>query len=423
MSKNTFFLIIVSVIALIMLGVGAYFYFFTDTLGGGIFSPSGTGTSGQGSGFSPFGKNDNTGNGSRSGENNQATGAGDTGVNGKEPVFTLKKLARSSVAGFIPQTIGSTTVVRYLEKEVGRVFDIDMSIPSSKTKITNTTIPKVYSAVFGKNGTDVLLRYLDDNSSIQTYHASIPVATSTEAITEGVPLKGTFLAENIRDVSVSPQNSRLFSLLSSGDSAVGVISEFNGSKKSQIFDSPFAEWLSSFPNEKTILLVTKPSFAITGSAYKLDSRSGSFQKIYGGAFGLTALLSPDEKNLLVSRIEGVFPVVGLYNIKDGKFMSMGLKTIADKCLWATNIIIYCGVPNTIPPANSGYPDAWYQGVVSFSDSIWKIDVEILSTELVSSISQVSKENVDAVNLSVDKNKNYLFFLNKRDSSLWSLRLQ
>ena len=104
-------------------------------------------------------------------------------------------------------------------------------------------------------------------------------------------------------------------------------------------------------------------------------------------------------------------------------MSMGLKTIADKCLWATNIIIYCGVPNTIPPANSGYPDAWYQGVVSFSDSIWKIDVEILSTELVSSISQVSKENVDAVNLSVDKNKNYLFFLNKRDSSLWSLRLQ
>ncbi len=419
MSKNTFFLTVVSVIALLMLGVGIYFYFFTDTLGGGIFSPGGTGTLGPESGFSPFGKN-NGGDRGQAGEDIQTPGAGDLGA---RDAFTLKKLAQNPVAGFIPETIGSTTVVRYLEKEVGRVFDIDMSIPSSKTKITNTTIPKVYSAVFGKNGTDVLLRYLDDDSSVQTYHASIPVATSTEAITEGVPLKGTFLAENMRDVSVSPQNSRLFSLLSSGDSAVGVVSEFNGSKKSQIFDSPFAEWLSSFPNEKTILLVTKPSFAITGSAYKLDSRSGSFQKIYGGALGLTALLAPDEKNLLVSKVEGGLPVLGLYRTSDGVFVSMGLKTIADKCLWATNTIIYCGVPNAISSVNSGYPDAWYQGVVSFSDSIWKMDVEVLSTELVSSVSGVSKEGIDAVSLSVDKNRNYLFFINKKDSSLWSLKLQ
>ncbi len=418
MPRNTFFLFLILVLIIGALGIGVYLYFFTNTFSG-ITSPGGITNTFRN--FSPFG-NGVSSEAPRGGKD-AVTGTLGQPQNAGQPAVKLLKLVQNPVAGFIPTTLGSTTMVRYLEKQTGRSFDIDMSIPAARTKITNTTIPRVYQALFGQNGSSVLLRYLDSSNLIQTYSATIPRATSTTLMQSGVELKGSFLAAGLGDISLSPSADKIFTLANFGNSMVGTVSNLDGTKKSQIFDSPFTEWLSSWTNDKTILLATKPSYVAAGHAYALDVKSGSFQKIYGGGNGLTAILSPDGKNLLVSEITDNSPSLKIYNIANRSLVDTGLKTIADKCLWAANTVIYCAVPETIPSADGGYPDAWYQGVVSFKDGIWKIDSATLSTDLVLNISQTARESIDAVNLAASKGGDYLFLINKSDSSLWSLQLR
>ena len=100
-----------------------------------------------------------------------------------------------------------------------------------------------------------------------------------------------------------------------------------------------------------------------------------------------------------------------------------LKTLPEKCVWgAGSEVVYCAVPKSI---NQGeYPDSWYQGEISFSDAIWKIDVASGSTTMISDPTTVpGGEDVDAIKLSLDQNQNYLFFVNKKDSYLWELSLK
>lgn len=414
MPRKTFTIIVLVFLLLGAVLVGGYLYFFTGTFGDNTDSEGSGGTNLIGN-FLPFGKQP-TGNTSENTEFNQIS-------NNSQEAPKLLKLVQNPVAGFIPTTLGSTTIVRYVEKETGHILDIDMSIPAARTRITNTTIPRVYQAIFGPSGQSVILRYLNNDNSIQTYSAVIPRATSTDSFRNGVDIKGVFLTENIVDLSASPAGTKIFTLVNFGRSSVGTVSDINGGKKSQIFDSPFTEWLSSWTNEKTILLATKPSSAALGYLYLLDSVSGNFQKVYGGTAGLTALLSPDGKSILISESNEGQPSLKIYTASTRRIDNLGLKTIADKCVWAANTRIYCAVPDSIPRADGGYPDSWYQGAAFFSDSIWEIDTEILSTDKILDISQTSREDIDAINLSQDKNGGYLFFINKKDNSLWSLKLR
>lgn len=414
MSRNTFILLFIGILVAGALGLGAYFYFFTDTFG---FRTPPTGAGSQAPGFSLFGGT--LGNETPRNEapttSNPATGLGTE--------TRLMKLVQNPVAGFISTTLGSTTMLRYLERETGKVSDIDMSIPGARTRITNTTIPRVYNAIFGSDGTSVLLRYLDDNDAIQTYFASIPIATSTDIIKNGVELKGSYLEQSISDISISPVRTKVFTLTNFSNTAIGTISNPDGSKKSQIFSSPFTEWLSSWTNEKTVLLTTKPSSGVAGYSYSMDTTTGNMQKVYGGTNGLLSVSSPDGKKLLLSESSGGYPSLKIYSVGARQPIDTGLRTIADKCVWATNTTIYCSVPDNISPKpDTGYPDAWYQGMVSFSDSIWKIDSVTLSTDQVSPVSSVGREAIDGISLSTDKNGNYLFFINKRDSALWGLKI-
>ncbi|MBU0998803.1 hypothetical protein KKG24_00625, partial [Patescibacteria group bacterium] len=83
--------------------------------------------------------------------------------------------------------------------------------------------------------------------------------------------------------------------------------------------------------------------------------------------------------------------------------------------------IYCGVPKSI--TNNRYPDTWYQGEVSFSDQIWKIDIKTESATLLLDPITISGEDIDSIKLMLDSNENYLFFINKKDSFLWEFNLK
>ncbi len=106
----------------------------------------------------------------------------------------------------------------------------------------------------------------------------------------------------------------------------------------------------------------------------------------------------------------------------GETVPLPVATIADKCTWTTDdSTIYCGIP-VDPPSASAYPDDWYQGVVPFSDRIWKIDVAGRYAQLVLDFPSETKDVLDAEALAVDPMNTELVFINKNDGSLWGYSL-
>ena len=136
--------------------------------------------------------------------------------------------------------------------------------------------------------------------------------------------------------------------------------------------------------------------------------------------GLTTLTSPDGKLVLFNNNS---LSLSIYHTDTKNSDSLGIKTLPEKCTWGKmSDFLYCAVPRTI--SQGQYPDTWYQGEVSFSDQIWKIDIKTGNTTMISDPALVTNgEELDGTKLAIDQNGNYLFFVNKKDSFLWKLDLK
>jgi hypothetical protein len=304
--------------------------------------------------------------------------------------------------------------VRYFEKSNGHLYEISPD-GSEKKQISITTIPKIFEVFWSKDSSKAVLRYFDlENSSgpetVRTFVVS-SLATSTE---------GTFLPTSAYAVAVSPKEDKIFYLLNNAV-ARGIITSFDPpsglKKQEEIFSLPFGEFLTTWPQKNMITLLTKPSATAEGYLYKLNPRTWSFTKIFGNIKGLTTLHSPNNSKIIYSQSKNKTMETKIYNSDKQKSTPLGIITLPEKCLFSKidENMLYCAVPKNIPAAD--YPDDWYKGIISFTDSLWQIDLDDGSAKII-----LDKGNFDIINLSSNKEENYLFFQNKKDSALWSLRL-
>ena len=309
--------------------------------------------------------------------------------------------------------------VRYADKAQGNIYQT-FADTIDERKFSSTIIPQIYDAYFGNKGESVAMRYLDDDGkTIQTFIGTLPKET-LGADTVDNQLKGSFFPENISNINISPNTANMFYLFNIADnqSSAGVIADPLSVKKTQIFSSPFTEWLSWWPNNRMVTLTTKPSANVPGYMYALDPENKNLNKILGNINGLTTLTSPSGKLVLYS---GNNLALNIYDVDTKETIPVGLKSLPEKCIWAKlSDFIYCAIPRSIE--KTGYPDIWYQGEVSFSDQIWIIDVNNGTTSLISDPVNEKGESIDAIKLALDENEGYLFFVNKIDSYLWELSL-
>ncbi|MEI8269869.1 MAG: hypothetical protein WCG45_00710 [bacterium] len=336
----------------------------------------------------------------------------------QKPVDTKTKNEKTKIIPTAPLT-EYATALRYVEKATGNIYQT-FADKIYELKFTTTIIPAVYDAYFGDNGSSVVMRYLkEDQNTIDSFAGTMPKEV-LGGDTSSTELIGTFLPENIKDISVSPNNSSIFYLFENGNNAIGVTATPSGDKKNQIFSSPFTEWLSQWPNNRMITLTTKPSFSVPGFMYSIDPNVKKLNKILGDIKGLTTLTSPSGKLVLYNNNN---LSLRIYNTDTENSVSVGIKTMPEKCVWDKNsTIIYCAVPKYLPVSN--YPDSWYQGEVSFSDDIWRLNVDNGSAvDIADPNSFTNGQDIDGIKLSLDEKGDYLFFVNKKDSYLWELQLK
>jgi len=206
------------------------------------------------------------------------------------------------------------------------------------------------------------------------------------------------------------------------DSSSIISSSFDGSNQKTILNTPFTDW-KIISNGNNVLAQTKAGSYFSGYAYKLNTVSGSLTKIVGPLDGLIILPNPTGSFVLYSYNQGGEVKVIAKNTQNNKLTPITPATLAEKCVWSTkNIeILICSSP--IEGLDLNEPDNWYKGLTHFSDRLWIYDVNENISQVLLEPKLAYDIDIDAINLQLSPDEEYLIFTNKTDLTLWALKIE
>jgi hypothetical protein len=441
---------IVIILILAILGGFAYFFFYANKP-----APKGNSNGSTVSvqnNFSPFGS---------SGASNGGQGSSINGTNSTSTIVNngqvyqyprVREIWPTPIGGFIASTTASSTFVRFVDRGTGYIYDMNMA-SVTPVNISNTTVPLVYESYWNSNGMSGIFRYIkeggDDvtnfyvqlrstatttkngqlsiiNNQVGTSTAttSIPVQPVQQVLSQApYELRGTYFPGNIISTAVSPKGNQLFTIENVGGNGVGFISNFDGSSSKKIFSTPLTEVNAFWPTASTLMLATKAGANAWGYLYGIDAKTGYMSEVLGNLYGLSILPNPMAQLIIYSDLSSSGKLVtSLYNTKTSSSQDLPFVTLVDKCVWSklNPVNLFCAVPVSAPSGT--YPDDWYKGAASTIDQIIEVDTDTGNVHNVSSLSQDAKTSIDAEQLVLDSSERFLYFINKKDLSLWSVDL-
>lgn len=431
MSRNNKILIFLAIAALLVIGLilGAV-YFFAKGGDGGL-----VGENGDAIDFSPFGQGGNGPN--QTGTTGSTTPTLPVTANAT-PIPLLRKLSTVPVAAYMT---GNTTqgtdgaliaYARFMERATGHVFEIPLSLMTPSIKISNTTIPRIQEGKWAPNGKDLYVRYYDEKMErVATYLAKLVFTNPTlenqlhleEVSSASTTLQGIFLETDITDLAFSPNGGSLFYLLRTASGARGYVRNIEKKSNKLVFSSPLNELRPTWDSAGTILLSTKPASSILGYVFSLNLNSGYVDTLLTDVPSVLARSNAAYDRVIYFSTKNKVPLLNLLNMQTKEVRGMELSTLPEKCVWSKReqMTLYCAVPAQIPAG--AYPDVWYRGEVTYSDIIWKINLETRKQDIVIIPGEVVGEGIDAVDLALSPEEDFLLFIDKDNGILWSAKLR
>lgn len=177
------------------------------------------------------------------------------------------------------------------------------------------------------------------------------------------------------------------------------------------------------PKTGNICYFPHPDARVKGKLF-CKSLNGKIKKEYGGNYGQDYLWSPDGSKILTSFTKeeaGNKIVLGVMNKSGGEAKGLSIGTTIQKCTWSqNNIDVYCAVLGGAPLAIM-LPNAWDEQLFNSVDTFWKINTETGEKKRLVNLDNMAII-IDSENLILDTEENFLFFVSRRDRSLWRLKL-
>jgi len=374
---------------LVVVGIAVFFIFFSKPAS----EPDGSGTGFSIRNFLPFGKSDNTGTTTEtiSAEENWQGGNASNSATSEagRPIPRLRKLSSEPVAGAVVFNIGTTSIVRFVEKGTGNVYEAS-SNSNAIQRLTNTTIPKIIRAFWLPNGSGFLAQtLLSESEIIETNFVKLNknnASTTSESLT---PFNTTIskLPTDIKEIAIKPDSTKIFYYTVNGSSSWFTANP-DGTGATLIMSHPLTEWLPKWVSNNEIIMQVKGSSETVSYNYSLDISTKTLKKLGVNFTGISSKTN----------------------------------TLAEKCIQSKdkNPILFCAVPNQLPKGN--YPDVWYKGLVATEDYITKIDLSNDIFYNIADLSSISNEQIDVVDISLSPDETHLIFRNKIDGFLWMLRI-
>ena len=343
---------------------------------------------------------------------------GKTTILPEEPKPRLRLLYKVPQAGAVIGKRGGKLVARFVDVATGNVFENGLA-EGDPERLTNTTIPKVYEAVWRPSGAGVALRYLkEDEEDIETFSGTLRGEGGAAGERE---LAGSFFPRDITAFTVAPDGSRAFYVREENGEAVGVTAGLDAGGKREVWRSPLREWNALWIKSDTIALQSKPSATAAGMLLYLNPASGGVERVLSGAAGFTALPSPTGALVAASEATETGISFSLFEKTSRAKRALALVTLPEKCAWnKKGTALYCAAPKSLPEGS--YPDSWYQGLIGLNDELWSIDALTGTTRLIADPRLEAGVELDITNVVVSDDESYLVFADKATQTLWSFRL-
>ncbi|MDB4991946.1 MAG: hypothetical protein JWL75_191 [Parcubacteria group bacterium] len=324
---------------------------------------------------------------------------------------TVSLSATSSTSTTTVTTVATTTPdigVRFIDRASGNVYAYVVHA-RTLTRISNKTLPGIQQASWTPDGTRAYAQFLATSGGSEQINTYALNATGGDG----------YLLENGLSEAQVVGSSTLFTLFSGSTGSVGTLSRADGSDSHTLFSSLLSA-IIVHPTNRDLFATNRPSSAIDGYAFQINRATGGFSRILGAFPGLSILPNISGSSLVYSFTDSGTYNLRVYDVATHSSTALPVATLSEKCVWAPNgLSIYCAVPTNL---SGNLPDDWYQGAVTFTDRIWKIDLTQRVATLILDPNQVGKVNVDAVNLTLDSSEGVLIFTDKHTGALYSYTL-
>jgi hypothetical protein len=294
--------------------------------------------------------------------------------------------------------------VRFIDRASGNIYRYRAQ-ERSLTRLSNKTLPGIQRASWLSDGSQAYVQFLSGGEGFENV-ATYVLPDSGEG--------GFFLEQNLRAAKAVGATS-LFSMVSGPTGSVGSIARADGTQQRTFFTSLLSA-LVVHPTSGNYFAHTRASAFLDGYGFQINAATGAFTRILGPNRGLSVLPSPAGDKVLYSYSEQGAVRLAVYDVATRATTALPVATLTEKCAWnSAGTAIYCGVPLGL---GRNLPDDWYQGVASFSDRLWRIDITARLATLVVDPNEVAELSIDAVALATDPTEDALFFTDKRTGSLW-----
>jgi hypothetical protein len=326
---------------------------------------------------------------------------GTGGVDG--PLSQVRRVTDAPVAGaqFVRRSDG-IEVLRYVERDTGHWYEMPTD-SGTVTRLTNTTIPGVRSAL-AVSSTTMVLRILDDFGVVESF-AGVYTSTSTDTGLEGSMLPTYARLDTFEGRIVGVRENDFGSTVESVTQ--------DGVETKTLFTSALKTWVPHVRGER-VFLTSAPGATTVGSWYEVVN--GTLTRKIDSLFGLEVLPNDDGSRALVSTGGVNNSLLSVFYEDTGELSSLPLRTLVGKCVWQTRTIVVCAVPTDLPQGQ--YPNDWLLGRIQTEDDLWRIDTELGTTEALVELGNFVETPIDAYELVLSESATSVSFIDKRDRGLW-----
>lgn len=406
MSRNTK-IIIISVAAILIIGLSVYGIIVWrkgNTNGNGFF----------GGGLPDTGGENGNGAGNQSGAENTGNNyipSGSLPEGGTLPITQeeKQKLIQLTKDPIIGATIKAReNKILYFKQGTGHLYEISFDGNGGESRISNITTTDIIDAQWSRDSSYALLTTNTANSAKSVWIHR----TGTSTIERGI------FTDTILSASFSALENKLVSSIYADGSYGIYTSTPTGSSRKKILTTTIPDYEVAWPAKNTIALKTRTS-AFSPSLFQLQLIGSSPSVVESEKYGFDVLWNSDGTKYLAmeTKRDSYAIELSLHDRAISKAYVLTFKTLPEKCVFSKKTsALYCATPRDLGP--DPLPDAWWQGKTEFEDVLWRIDPTDNKTSPL-----LEGGGFDMTHLFLSPDENYIFFTNKKDSTLWSLKLQ
>jgi hypothetical protein len=198
-----------------------------------------------------------------------------------------------------------------------------------------------------------------------------------------------------------------------GSAVIAYAYDLEKRTETTLFNIPFREativWGKTVGS--THYVYPRTSSQLEGYLYTV--KGGVLGRAPASGYGLSATGNDAYALFTVRSGEGY--LTRTYETKTGGTTDLGFSFLPEKCALINDGAL-CGLSSATYDNDS--PDNWYSGEVSYSDTLWYLDLETKESFFVLDMEATSGRPLDVINPQIAKDTSAAFFINKTDQSLW-----